>query len=1628
MQPVEIAATYQISTTFPELPNNCVSRDHLLDSLEDIYESGYDTILVDGPLGSGKTILLAQFAIRHANQSFSAFVRASSRWGHDPQLVQADLCNQINWVLTGFQIPSDSVPDASAYRELLFRLQRHIRATRHMFYFILDGMDELPDPNSHVIPTLIDLLPFGYQNCRFLIAGGRHAELVNSRPAIRVKGFWPSNFTTTEVREFFSAHSLTPADLTDLHTVCRGFPGKLASAQRLMARGASVTSLMDSDGAANIFATEARAVDQLSPKDKLLVAAIAHDPITRTIGELSLILLRDERDIETRVRELTFFTIGAESRQVTFASEILRNLIAQKLSSLSRQVDDAILSYILADPDSANAAREAPIYFDRSGQPERLLEFLTASRFERLFERDQSLTFVRERGDRCLAIATQLRRVDSAVRMSLQQSALRSVDQSSVWRPELDALLAAEETSSALALATSLFLKEDRLHGLAIYARHTKRQKRVLDGEVEEQIATLAHDIDFSKLGNRATEIAADLIFAMPATAIRIAEQSQVDDTHSRDWHLLKITSAGHAMDAESAKSLDGLRGRIGNPVLRLLSTHASKFVGDFSADSVLSEVETLDKGEDRLFLLKAWTQVHYKATDAIKVVNAAIDLFVRVGEYQPTIVDLRHIAAPLAHARASDELSGVISRIIRQAKALEAVGPSEEYVRLQLLIARGQTAVDSNAALERLVDVYLYISEVDEPNTKASCLAWLLRALPDIDSNEVLEARDHLHSMVRDELSHLVSQLLADTAQHMQVLRPIVEALAKHHIDIALNYVPSVNTQERRDAVLREVLDASIHTATAPLNLCKIIQALSIFVNVEMRDTLVAHLVETILKDHTSFSDVVGDVHDLLGWTHQIADPTTAATALSSAYCVLSRLGAPETTLAALAISIDQRWSDIGDSWDKVDAAYTIATALAPYSLDLAKKFIGAARNARAELTFDSLERCQPYLYSTRLAIRLYRALMPSNSDTDDDLKRIVKLILRVPSVQVRADLFNDVATSFYAAGRADNGGVIVARHLKPLLEVAQTTPDIGERSAIMSAIAPAHVRMSPLSVVDFDTISPAKAEAALDDAAEFVFTGLPRRDPYDSHYFAASLTYDALLNLLNIIERMYSDDVIYSWIVRLLPEKGHKITTQQQIEFSRRMDELIERKLPTTTGVQHDGYKIVSRARLFAFNRIKTVPDWERLVNAAAALTNAADRAFVRSTVASEMPQKLEAQRSKLVMDALADIQQIPSPIDKIDRYALLAQDVQKFDPANARGALKLAMEVAGPRATREHERAYRKVLDVANRIDPTYARALAQMLDNDPVRASLRARLNDHVRTLETKKHFIDGQWNLTGSVETAAKAAWMSLNSLNSGRMQTLQPEVSSGLLALAGHHDLEVTYPMIALTVAAVAHRYSRSDPQTVARQLRPVFEASMNASDFVYKVTTRESARGRTVVTPLEESGMIHSGERDKAFEQIAEWLCNVTPEYIKICDPYFGPQDFDLVRLIRNHAPDCRIEILTSRAHHDSMKLQAPYDSVYRAVWLGQISDEPLPGVDVMVVGTAKDGRLPIHDRWYVTSGSGLRIGTSVSGIGARRTTEISAMTPEAAQQAEAEIDLYLSRQRRVHDGERILYTVFTV
>ena len=759
--------------SFPKLPIPEIDRETSLDTIKRLFSKGNEVVVVEGEEGIGKTVLLALFAKRYPNRTFSLFIK-SSRLGHDPQILRYDLCNQLEWALNKAELNTIHEASDAFLRDRLMSLHKLTR--KEPLYFVVDDLCKAP---KTILRFVIDMLPMNFSGFHFLLSGNIEELSPHLVKDIRVKPHLLASFSLAQTRKYFENLEVTPNLIEELRLSCRKIPGYLASARRSIEAGVDIRTILEES---NWFEVEWRKVNPDDDDQLIILAIIAYTQTLYSISDLARLLEITKEKVFELIEELSFITIK-EDLSVNFVSESFRKYAKNKLENLKNEVGNYVINDLLKDPSSRRSLMHLPVWLREAGRLDQLLEYLSPENFVNLLSYNQSLVPVKQKADIGINTARELGRDGDLLRFSLQKSAMNEIGGAEVWRSEIQARMALNDYDSALALAQSTVLKEDRLHLLAVIARAKREQGLEPEIELQEQIRQLYKQIDLTSLGDQAIEIAVDLVYSNPELAIDIIEKSGNVDT---EWALAKLSANTIETNDESLKAIEDIRRRIGDSKAERFSIESALMLENCPSQTVIDEIEKVKK-KDKLYLLCQWITKNRERDDAYEVVEYTFDLVMGMSpdEYVPART-FRQMAAPLPFIKDKAKAKQLVKNFDGQLGLIERMGPTEDYIRLQLLISQTESNYHFDLAKDRILDIYKYITDLKDLIIRAVCLARLATTLPSIDPQKDLEEIYNLHSLTESHLDRDITQLLSVTAEQYQATRGVIRALTRSRPDLA--------------------------------------------------------------------------------------------------------------------------------------------------------------------------------------------------------------------------------------------------------------------------------------------------------------------------------------------------------------------------------------------------------------------------------------------------------------------------------------------------------------------------------------------------------------------------------------------------------------------------------------------------------------------------------------------------------------------------------------------------------------------------------------------------------------------------------------------------------------------------
>ena len=1592
---------------------------------------------------------MLEFADSVDEPCFGLFLKAPSRLAYDPVFARHDLADQVHWYLTDRRLPDNRDPTDGDLRNLWGKCARVLDRARNPGYIIVDGFHHIPSADDSIRQALLNLLPLGIKPFRFLFSGEMSDVLSGAtKRTLRAKSYPLPPFSPHETNEYFKDLVTDDKLRAEIHPVFGGVPAILASVRRRLASNPEDVSEILNEFPTDIeslFETEWTVISQSpmeihralgfivaygSPVDSQTLAA--HCGTTKT-------------NIDNAFSSLPFLLYSEKAKGWEFSSDAFRSFADRNLGALVSEATEAIAEMLLQKPDSPESLTQLPTYLERAGKTDALVDWLHERRLATILLKTRTAAGIEPTLRSAINICHQARRDRALTTYSLSRSIIQQASQTTGIEHEIRARSAVGDVDGALAVANDVPLLTQRMRLLAVTVDALSNSPGFDATPILEEIRQIYQSLDLGSLPTEeGIDIATDLYpidAELALNLLKTVTHSQVDDG-SFELALARVTVA--ALRTKNTHETRGSESPL-PPVpkdlmvdekLRRLLDASEIFFHPKSAADVLDVTHSISDSSERLFILRKWVARHPLRSDALDVVEVGIHDAIATPQFTPTAAVYRELSAPLPYAVDRDRCRRIVAMLDGQKEVIRNKGPIVDYVRLQLRLA-GCNYADGDLArtVDRLEELYLDpIDSLDELETRITCLAWFIAELHKFDPSRKLDQLSDVGAMVDTEFAQTLTEILAASAEQFEILKDTITALASSKPEAALDVSRRLNTIDRRTSAFREIVASMCKATTITLNSAVLFAALNEMGPCEQFDAAIWDTVKRFCLDVDAGTRPSIDLNCVF--------PRLAA--CSSAVIKTKCLAEIAVTLGSsqdndvFRTSVDDSLLAAFDSIASPRAKYRTACQLVPTLRqkrpDLAKTvFDSLATESRLVSGSEDVE--QGIIYVVDLLMKAAYALAESKLLVATDIDRVCRMAVRVPDLQERVTLLSSLAFYLWRAGESRAFSDVVNEHVWPAL-ANLSGKDCATAYQAWRYAYPAVWLDDRDRARSGISAFPASVQADCTSALSFaLLRKQPPGEPFDDTNSTASrLTFSDIQNLLQLCDETDEDFTIYRIFHSIAsavtaPRTSIHLTRDQKADITRRMLEIAERRLPLPNRIQHAGYQILCKAEAL---RISASPDvtWAKLIAEGESISNMADRIFVLAELAVSLPSKQHRHAKRLLKDVDLTTDSLPTIEDRYSHLFLITDLTIAWDRELASRALKKAFGLiinTGSRRTAFREN---QIIDLAYRLDPELPMKLAMLYDDDPARDEYRERARLQLDGHKLRKDLGDSRSHL--DLETLqddpglALAAWRALGALNSGRMIATDMVRLREMLVCASNYPLKTSYPIYSWILSNALIKYSyTSESKTYIRDL---FEGVLRGAEFFFSITERHGRLGSN--PEWQDRGdadnivIIQFGERDKAKQYLQDWLDKNAVDSITIVDPYFGVNDLDFVVQVIEADPDLHVQIVTSKAHQLGPNTNSDLPSAYTTAWRKLCEHAP-PETEILVVGTEKNGVAPFHDRWILSKGVGLRLGTSYNSLG-NKDSEISVLGGEEVSRIEKTVGRYMSRQVKEFEGERVRYETF--
>jgi hypothetical protein len=1620
-----------------------IVRAHLLDAIDDQVCSGHHALVVEGESGDGKSVLVHAYARRHPDRAVYVTVSAASKWGYDPDCVLQSIGTEIHRLIDGPPSGPDHVFQESDLQSLYNRLRRR-GSTSKPVLFILDGLHEIPDEDAHIRQRLIGFVPFGLTGITAVLTDSVPSRLTLSQNA-KVKTWRLSRFTLDETKEYLKDVIPDPKTLAELYQTFKGRPGSLAVIHRMLSAGHSLDSLLvGADGnLSSLLEREWASLGPLSEAELRILGILVFARTALHISDIARVLRLNIADVEALVAKVPFVSRDLATGAVAIVGDTMRQCVVRKTERFKSDLLDALIKDLQDNPRVRESLATLPRYFQDAGRLEELVSYLTPTRLSQSLRDAETLRPLSETLGAGLDAAVKLKRDGDSYRFSLQRSAVAEVGKATSWDAQIDAVLALKDFEQAVQIAESVPLAKEKLLLLASVAAAQRSDGLSPPEPLLHRIRRLMDDVADSLGPEQAVELAGRLFVVLPDRATQLVQSAATSGrpggTVDRAIAQLTIqaTVARSAATEAGGSHTDigaSMRSQIRDPELRRFSSTVSSTLSAVSAADALAQSRTIESARDQIYFLRHWTDRNRQRPDAIEVTQAAIDLIVATTEYAPNARDVLRIARPLRFCNDQHAAMKCVSRLAALLGDLAERGPTAELFRLRILLAATTFRWDRESGRTRFQEEYLAISDITDLAIKAECLARLHSQLCVADKDGYLQAADKLQALTEGDLHRCLEALVACTADHIDVLSPVVAALANTHHAVTERVIGIANTLNRREwlrihavehmlrgPLSRQVLEAAVRLCRAAVTASS------------RSECVIAMWRELAMRPKEL--NVEPELIDALASTAFAGrDPRERCLASALAYAAIreAQVSTDGKSLDKLRELLKRSLDEIDDAWEAVDTALKVCAFLAKADVELARQVLTTAQAVQNERLGGRFGPTWLVIAPIKLALGALAGLMRKSCDHATDAARVLSQIKCIPSTALRAQLRAELAVWLYAAERIADCRRVVQDHILPEIRELETQPEGLFTDCVVSAADAIFLARPETAYALFAKLDRESRDLAISRAAAAKLNRLPASEPYrNDEKLGTRLSREDIDELVPLLRMTDGDAVSWGIVDRVMhavvDSPATTFSAQQQAAIAQQLEAIASETLPRKDWIAHPGYVVLwnAAAKRIKGRKLEHNDPW---IGEARKIANVSDRCFVLAHLSGLANADASA---KLLDEAAALARTIPVEVERIDRLAYVAEAELRHRRTSGKHLVKEVCRLAQQCDHGDMDQVQRRLMDAAYRMDRELAGSLAEAVDTDPARVSARAKrgtaqLREQLKELEAGSAVMDHVSDASlppNAAERLPGATWQALASLNAGRSQAKRPEDLRPYIRVAADMPLSQAYPIMSWILANARVKFEAT-PQAGA-VLRPFFEGCIMVAEFSTATAFPTHALRLPKAVESDDPLLVRIGQHREAQETLDRWISENVKTSLMICDPYFGPDDLWVLMSVLRHSPAAKVVVLTSREKRPASV--GTLEETFRARWT-ELSDQDPPATEVIECGFSGSGKLPVHDRWWLSESAGLRLGTSLGGLGSRESRLSVVETAELANDRAMIEDYAARRVRRSADGRMIQYSSFTL
>ena len=1479
----------------------------------------HNILCLTGEEGVGLTTLLAQFARTHSENCVCYFYDGFERIRLEPEIMEKSIVEQLSWFVNGVnysKIPYCKIADI--YSNVI----RKLKQIDKPLYFVFDGFDKVPAENFDGIKRILGNLLWA--KARFIFTGNptNIMNFFSKNASLKYYHNEVMCFGEADVKEYFRSFKagLDELHLVKLYEITRGNAHRMAvisqkfmsedQFEHLMTSGITGESDLYDEDLRKIIHTEGSFV-------KELFALFTYAEFPLTLSMISCVFGKKEEDIMTTINEYSAFIVK-KSEICKLKSEGFRKYLNERLVDFRQSVELKLIKVLENGDNSMKYSSYIPAIYKSLNQTDKLINYLNSDNIHRIFVNRQSQAALNLQCDYGYTACRDVegKYMSNIFQFALTKSTSREIENNELWDNEIEALLAVDKFEQALVLAQNIYLLEERLKAFLLIARKKKEMKVSDYDVVNENIHQLIKLIDFENIPNKGIELAKLLMPFDYEAAVKIIDDiSKKYNTSFNSDHIYTLLSlsANEDKDSDMSCNFDLVSSKIQDDTMRSFAKAAKSLFANDSVEYVLRELDKLPKDSQKLHLLMFWLPEHKNARNVGKAVLVALKLI--MAESNVEMPKAKVLNSFCESIKFMDEDSARKAMVYLDSMKESIKFPTFDYVDLKLTIIGAIKSVLPQDSLKLLEDLYLYIDELQDASVRLTCLSKLLGRFEYLGNKRKLE----VEMLSTVDLTHSIRKgfkdLLGQTAYHNKVVEGPIKALVCNYRSLVDEMIAEMNTSVNKS---RAYSYAAKQYLKQEDETCVKIQVFFNFLSKTQCLYDRMRPLETLASKLLYTEKIVGNKHleavkNNFSYYKEIENPANKAVSLMCIYIWVKKNFTDDEFAGEIRSLMLESWNSIDILASKIGAGFFMAKNLSKVSMDEACEMIDQCESLKERSMLASSSSIEAYRQSLDLyAISLSYLIRAKLCDTVC-LKTFASDIKPIVSPCEEIGLWGNIALEYYVQNDEQMFHMICNQHFPASYDCFS----VQVQKSVIYQNSPALFLWSQEAF--FKLLANYDDEIFVNEcirrAAQFVICKNIFLMSSDLEYKDYKLSFIEYTRLLALLEHS-TDEYTFYHVVNIIGKSLKVTNVDDPLSIDQKelvigdAQRIVEQKLPTQSGIQHDGYKLICLAALDNARKTYTSKDKGLWIDKISSIKNKADEAFLYFSIAPFFSK--QSDMKEFFEKGISLSESLSSIYDKEKRLDMSISECMEnklgsLVPEIANSAMQ-SLRING--SLQDHK----DLVDMVYQHKPELAEQLVKSLDQDPARLCYKNKLLQHIHSMNkiskaTKKMDTISSLNKEEQIRFFNKQLEQLL--LGKGQVLSVQKVFSLAIQHIFQTNVSEAKAAIIYLMETVYKKQVLSSNQKELMLNIHQTIRSN-------FKIALSLGARTKERLMQIDKiicENPVRAVKAANCIELLMQWYQRLFYNTLYILDVQLQPADLEYIKLLSNINSDLKICILVNKS-----------------------------------------------------------------------------------------------------------------